>query len=69
MIRLEQQKNFRSAVTMAVEIEVFPLETPEHHYTRLRVRYLIDNRQVLEMESHPNPAQRTASQIWQSGFR
>jgi hypothetical protein len=64
MIRLEQQKNFRSAVTMAVEIEVFPLETPEHHYTRLRVRYLIDNRQVLEMESAIYPFMPEAPLVW-----
>jgi hypothetical protein len=51
MIRLEQPKNYPSADTMAVEIEVLPLETPEHRYANMRVRYLIGDRQVLEMGS------------------
>lgn len=40
---------------MAVEIEVLPLRSPSHYYVDLRVRYLIDNRQVLEMESSITP--------------
>jgi hypothetical protein len=55
MIRLEQPKNTPGLTNMAVEIEVLPLESPSHHYTRLQVRYLIDNRQVLEMGSSIYP--------------
>jgi hypothetical protein len=51
VIRLEQPKNYPSADTMAVEIEVVPLKTPEHRYANLRVTYWIGDRQVLEMES------------------
>jgi len=40
---------------MAVEIEILPLRSPKHYYVDLRVRYLIDNRQVLEMESSTTP--------------
>jgi hypothetical protein len=51
MIRLQQPKNYPHATSMAVEIEILPLEEPDYAYTRLRLRYLIDERKVLEMGS------------------
>jgi len=55
MIHLEQPKNTPESTMMAVEIEVLPLDSPSHRYDRLRVRYLVDNRLVLELESSINP--------------
>jgi hypothetical protein len=64
MIRLEQAKNFRSATTMAIEIEVLPLETPEHRYVRLLVKYMIDARPVLEMESSIRTNEADLPLVW-----
>jgi hypothetical protein len=48
MIRLQQPPLLPSSKSMSVEIEVLP---QEKYYIDLRVRYFIDDRQVLEMES------------------
>jgi len=51
MIRLEQPQNTPGSTRMAVEIEVLPLDGPEQRYARLRVRYLVMDSPILEMDS------------------
>jgi hypothetical protein len=48
MIRLQQPPLLPSSKTMSVEIEVLP---QENNYIDLRVRYFIDNCQVLDLAS------------------